>query len=40
MFDFNKITIEKEKEVTVKFKEHGVGVSMGKFTSADIAKMV
>jgi len=37
MYDFNTITIEKEKEVTVKFKEHGVGVTMGKFTSGDVA---
>ncbi len=38
MYDFNLITLEKEKEVTVKFKEHGAGVQMGKFvTGGDIA---
>lgn len=37
MYDFNSITLEKEKEVTVKFKEHGTGVAMGKFTNGDIA---
>ena len=31
MFDFNKITPEKEKEVAIKFKEHGRGIVMSKF---------
>ena len=31
MFDFNTITVEQEKEVSIKFKEHGRGIVMSKF---------
>lgn len=37
MMDFNAITLEREKEVVAKFKEHGKGVTMGKFQNGDIA---
>jgi hypothetical protein len=33
MFDFNAITKDKEKEVAIKFKEHGRGIVMSKFNA-------
>lgn len=35
--DFNSITIEREKEVVTKFKEHGKGVQMGRYQNGDVA---